>query len=43
MSGRAGAVRATVRAHEDLGVDELVLNPAVDDVDQVAHPADMVL
>ncbi|SCF64937.1 hypothetical protein GA0115254_109314 [Streptomyces sp. Ncost-T10-10d] len=43
VSGGAEAVRARVRAFQDLGADELVLNPALDDVDQVKRLADAVL
>ncbi|GGM26109.1 monooxygenase [Streptomyces fumigatiscleroticus] len=43
VSAGAAAVRATVKAFEDLGVDELMLNPTVDDIDQVARLAEAVL
>ncbi|MFF4836356.1 LLM class flavin-dependent oxidoreductase [Streptomyces sp. NPDC001315] len=43
MSGGADAVRATIKAYEALGVDELMLHPTVDDLDEVARPADVVL
>ncbi|MFF4902806.1 LLM class flavin-dependent oxidoreductase [Streptomyces sp. NPDC001068] len=42
-SGGAAAVRATARAFEELGVDELVFNPTVDDRDEVVRLADAVL
>ena len=38
-----GAVRETIRDFADLGVDELILNPATDDVDEVARLAEAVL
>ncbi|MFI6061829.1 LLM class flavin-dependent oxidoreductase [Streptomyces sp. NPDC051286] len=43
VSGGADAVRATVRAFAQLGADGLMLNPTVDDLDQVARLADLVL
>ncbi|MEW2490916.1 LLM class flavin-dependent oxidoreductase [Streptomyces sp. NPDC048411] len=43
VSGGADAVRATVRAFAQLGADELMLNPTVDDLDQVARLAGLVL
>ncbi|GHH09553.1 LLM class flavin-dependent oxidoreductase [Streptomyces lanatus] len=43
VSGGADAVRATVRAFEDIGADELVFNPTSDDTDEVARLADVVL
>jgi alkanesulfonate monooxygenase SsuD/methylene tetrahydromethanopterin reductase-like flavin-dependent oxidoreductase (luciferase family) len=39
----ADAVRAAVRAFEEIGTDELILHPALDDVDEVAKLADAVL
>ncbi|MGW5652605.1 LLM class flavin-dependent oxidoreductase [Streptomyces humi] len=42
-SGTVAAVRATVKAFEELGVDELMLNPTVDDPDEVVRLADAVL
>ncbi|MFJ3672507.1 LLM class flavin-dependent oxidoreductase [Streptomyces sp. NPDC090106] len=43
VSGGADAVRTTVKAYEELGVDELILIPTVDDLDEVARLADVVL
>ncbi|GGJ58715.1 LLM class flavin-dependent oxidoreductase [Streptomyces brasiliensis] len=43
VCGGVDAVRATVKAYEELGVDELILNPSVDDLDEVARLADAVL
>ena len=39
----ADAVRAAVKAFEDIGTDELILHPSLDDVDEVAKLADAVL
>jgi hypothetical protein len=36
-------IRATARAFEDLGADELIFSPSVPDVDQVDRLADAVL
>jgi len=43
VSGGAEAVRATVKAFEDLGADELMLNPTTDDIDEVTRQAETVL
>ncbi|MER7930574.1 LLM class flavin-dependent oxidoreductase [Streptomyces sp. NPDC096057] len=42
MRARIAGVRATADAVEELGVDELMFNPTVDDLDHVARPADAV-
>ncbi|MFF4355121.1 hypothetical protein [Streptomyces sp. NPDC001530] len=41
LGGGADAVWAMVEAFEELGGDELMLNPTVDDLDQVARLADV--
>lgn len=43
ISVGADAVRTTVKAYADLGIDEVIFNPAVADIDEVAHLADVVL
>ncbi|WP_399895939.1 LLM class flavin-dependent oxidoreductase [Streptomyces sp. BBFR51] len=43
VSGGAEAVRATVEAFEDLGADELMLNPTTDDIEEVTRLAETVL
>ncbi|WP_206797555.1 LLM class flavin-dependent oxidoreductase [Amycolatopsis sp. MtRt-6] len=43
LSGGTDAVRATVKAFDELGADELVLNPTVADLDEVSRLADAVL
>lgn len=43
VSVGADAVRGTVRAFADLGVDELLLNPTTDDLDEVTRLAEAVL
>jgi alkanesulfonate monooxygenase SsuD/methylene tetrahydromethanopterin reductase-like flavin-dependent oxidoreductase (luciferase family) len=43
VSGGAEAVKATVKAFEALGADDLILNPTVDDPDEVRLLADAVL
>lgn len=43
VSTSADAVRETVRAFADLGVDELILDPATDDLDEVTRLAEAVL
>ncbi|MEV0219051.1 LLM class flavin-dependent oxidoreductase [Streptomyces sp. NPDC050704] len=37
------AVRSAVQAYSELGVDELIFNPALADIDEVARLADIVL
>jgi alkanesulfonate monooxygenase SsuD/methylene tetrahydromethanopterin reductase-like flavin-dependent oxidoreductase (luciferase family) len=37
------AVRQTVTAFEDLGADELIFNPTIDDLDEISRLADLVL
>ena len=39
----AQAVRGTVKAFEDIGVDELIFDPTVPDLEQVDLLADTVL
>ncbi|WP_446041207.1 LLM class flavin-dependent oxidoreductase [Streptomyces sp. SID1121] len=43
VRGGAEAIKEVVRAFEDLGADELILNPTSDDLDEVARLADVVL
>lgn len=43
VSADADTLRETVRAYDDLGVDELILNPTTDDLDEVTRLADVVL
>nr|WSZ19527.1 LLM class flavin-dependent oxidoreductase [Streptomyces canus] len=43
VSGGAEAIKATVASFADIGADELILNPTVDDIDEVAQLADIVL
>ncbi|MEV7080916.1 LLM class flavin-dependent oxidoreductase [Streptomyces sp. NPDC093516] len=43
VRGGADDVRATVKAYADLGVDELMLNPTVDDLEEVTRLAHVVL
>jgi alkanesulfonate monooxygenase SsuD/methylene tetrahydromethanopterin reductase-like flavin-dependent oxidoreductase (luciferase family) len=43
VSGGAEAIKATARAFEDLGADELVFNPTSDDLDELARLAETVL
>ncbi|MFJ1596045.1 LLM class flavin-dependent oxidoreductase [Streptomyces sp. NPDC088261] len=43
VRGGAAAIKEVVRAFEDLGADELILNPTSDDLDEVARLADIVL
>ncbi|MGP4048432.1 LLM class flavin-dependent oxidoreductase [Streptomyces sp. 2A115] len=37
------AIRSAVRAYSELGVDEIIFNPALADIDEVARLADIVL
>jgi alkanesulfonate monooxygenase SsuD/methylene tetrahydromethanopterin reductase-like flavin-dependent oxidoreductase (luciferase family) len=43
VSGGVDAVKQTVKAFEDIGADELILGPGVDDLDEVSRLADAVL
>jgi alkanesulfonate monooxygenase SsuD/methylene tetrahydromethanopterin reductase-like flavin-dependent oxidoreductase (luciferase family) len=43
VSAGPDAVRATVRAFEEIGTDELILHPVLDDLDEIARLADAVL
>ncbi|MBP2328254.1 alkanesulfonate monooxygenase SsuD/methylene tetrahydromethanopterin reductase-like flavin-dependent oxidoreductase (luciferase family) [Kibdelosporangium banguiense] len=43
MSATPDEVRSTVKAFHDLGVDELVLNPTTDELDDIGRLADIVL
>lgn len=43
VSADADAVRETVRACADLGVDEVIFHPATDDLDEVTRLAEVVL
>jgi alkanesulfonate monooxygenase SsuD/methylene tetrahydromethanopterin reductase-like flavin-dependent oxidoreductase (luciferase family) len=42
-SGGAEAIKTTVRAFEEIGADELILNPTLDDIDEIARLAEVVL
>jgi alkanesulfonate monooxygenase SsuD/methylene tetrahydromethanopterin reductase-like flavin-dependent oxidoreductase (luciferase family) len=37
------AVKEAVKAYEDLGADELIFNPSIDDIDEVSRLAEIVL
>jgi alkanesulfonate monooxygenase SsuD/methylene tetrahydromethanopterin reductase-like flavin-dependent oxidoreductase (luciferase family) len=43
VHGGAEAVKEAVQAFADLGADELIFNPTLDDIDEVARLADAVL
>jgi alkanesulfonate monooxygenase SsuD/methylene tetrahydromethanopterin reductase-like flavin-dependent oxidoreductase (luciferase family) len=43
LSGGDAAIQATVKAFRDIGADELILNPGLDDLDEVSRLADVVL
>jgi hypothetical protein len=43
VSGGADAVRTTVKAFEEIGADELILNPTSDDLDEIQRVAELVL
>jgi alkanesulfonate monooxygenase SsuD/methylene tetrahydromethanopterin reductase-like flavin-dependent oxidoreductase (luciferase family) len=43
LSGGAEEIRDTVKSFEDIGADELVLGPAVADLDEISRLADVVL
>ncbi|KIF75611.1 MmcJ protein [Streptomyces sp. 150FB] len=43
VHGGAEAVKEAVRAFADIGADELILNPTLADIDEVARLADVVL
>jgi hypothetical protein len=43
VHGTADAVREAVRAFAEIGADELIFNPATDDVKDVARLAELVL
>lgn len=43
VSGGADAVKAAVRSFEEIGADELIFNPTVDDIDEIARLAEVVL
>ena len=36
------AVRATVRAYSELGADEIIFNPALDDINEVEQLASVI-
>jgi hypothetical protein len=42
LSADAAGVRATVAAWAELGADELIFNPALDDTGEVTRLADIV-
>jgi alkanesulfonate monooxygenase SsuD/methylene tetrahydromethanopterin reductase-like flavin-dependent oxidoreductase (luciferase family) len=43
LSGGVEAIKDTVKAFEDIGAEELVLNPGIADLDEVSRLADVVL
>jgi alkanesulfonate monooxygenase SsuD/methylene tetrahydromethanopterin reductase-like flavin-dependent oxidoreductase (luciferase family) len=43
VHGTPDAVRETVKAFEEIGADELIFNPATEDIDEIARLADIVL
>lgn len=43
MSATPEAVRSTTKAFSDLGVDEFILNPTTDELDDISRLADIVL
>jgi len=43
VNGTADALKATLAGFADLGADELIFNPATDDVDEIERLADIVL
>ncbi|GAB2505893.1 hypothetical protein [Nocardia heshunensis] len=43
VNSTSDALRETVRIYTDLGVDELIFNPATDHLDDVRRLADAVL
>jgi hypothetical protein len=43
VSGGPDAIRATVKEFEEIGADELILNPTSDDLDEIRRVAEIVL
>jgi hypothetical protein len=43
LRGTRDSILEAVKAFQDLGADELILNPGVDDINEVSRLADIVL
>ena len=43
VGGGADAVKTTVKGFEEIGADELILNPTSDDLDEIGRLAEIVL